>query len=42
MEGNVRYTEIQSEAEAVSIAVLMAQAMILGEGEIIPWKPEYC
>lgn len=42
VEGNVRYTEIQSEAAAVSIAVLMAQAMILGEGEIIPWKPEYC
>lgn len=32
----------RGEAEAVSIAALVALAMILGEGEIIPWKPEYC
>lgn len=39
VEGNVLYTEIQSEAEAVSMAVLIARVMILGKGQIIPWKP---
>lgn len=39
VKGNVWYTEIQNEAEAVSMALLMAQVMILGKGQIIPWKP---
>lgn len=31
--------ESQNDAEAVSMAELTAKVMILGKGQITPWKP---
>lgn len=38
MKGDAWRTRLQNEAEAVSMAALVAQVMILGKGQIIPWK----
>lgn len=38
VKGDAWHTELQNEAEAASVAALVAQEMILGKGRIIPRK----
>lgn len=38
VKGNVWYNNSQNKAKAVSTAVLVARVMILGKGQITPWK----